>query len=46
MGFVFSGFVYVWVMYCAVVIMYGIFNVCVCVCMGFVTSGCLYVWIL
>ena len=54
--FVMSGYVYLWVMYCAVACIYGFFNVwlclsmgfvmCGCVCMGFVMCGCVYEWIL
>ena len=45
-GFVLCGCVYVCVRYCAVVCMYGFFNVWMCVCMGFVMYGSVYVWVL
>jgi len=27
------------------VCMYGLCNVCVCVCMGYLVSACVYVWV-
>jgi len=46
MGFVTSGYVYVWILYCLVVCTYGYCNVWMCVCMVFVMFGCVYVWVL
>jgi len=45
MGFVMSGFVYVWILYCVSLCMYGSCNVWLCECIDFEIYGCGYVWV-
>jgi len=44
--FLMCGGVYVGVLYCVGVCMFGFCNVWVCLCVGFIMCGCVYVWAL
>jgi len=43
-GFVVSGCVYVWFLWCVVVCIFGVCNERVCI-FGFVKCGCVYMWV-
>ena len=46
MVFVMCGCLYVWVLQCVGVYMYGFSKLWLCVCKGFVMCGCVYLWVL